>query len=297
MTLGPDADQTLFKDTLRRYLSARSPLTRVRETMLSDSPFDSEVWLGLVEMGVPGMAIPEEFGGAGGGFFELGIVAEELGRALAPVPFLSTVVLAAGAISLVGTPEQKKQLLPEIAAGERLATVALTDGNAGPAAVEETGDGFVLNGSKSFVLDGQVADTVIVAAAGPQATVELLIVDADMKGIEWSGLSTMDLTRPQAEVSFDAVRLPETARLGNPGSGRETVTELLDQAATALAFEQVGGAERCLEMSVEYAKDRRQFAFPRQLGLSNTQNLCTAGQRSPSDFIDNFVAGRVRTIG
>jgi alkylation response protein AidB-like acyl-CoA dehydrogenase len=199
---------------------------------------------------------------------ELGIVLEEMGRALTPAPFLSSVVLGANTILLAGSEEQKRDLLPELAAGARRMAVAFVepDGSWDPGPVTTTvtdaGSEMVISGSKSFVVDGHTADILIVSARNEAGGIDLCLVDSSSPGVAASRLETMDMTRKQAEISFTEVRVPAAARIGDSGSGPETIARLYDLAAVALAFEQVGAAQRCLEMSVAYAKERYQFGRP-----------------------------------
>jgi alkylation response protein AidB-like acyl-CoA dehydrogenase len=214
------------------------------------------------------MAIPEDYGGAGFGMLEVGMVLEEMGRALTPAPFLSSVVLGANAVLIGGTDQQKHRLLPGVASGERRLALATVDIDAGwdpdPAATiaATTATGWELNGAKSHVVDGLTADTLIVAAGVDSEQIDLFVVDAETEGVSRSPLATMDLTRKQASIEFTNVHLGPEARLGASGSGSATLAALFDLAAVALAFDQLGGAQRCLEMSVDYAKERYQFGRP-----------------------------------
>jgi alkylation response protein AidB-like acyl-CoA dehydrogenase len=220
----------------------------------------------MAQMGWQAMAIPEEYGGAGYSFFELGIILEEMGRAVTPGPFFSSVVLGGYAVMLGAGDEQKAALLPGIASGERKVALALIDtGGWAPDEVHmeavSAPDGWTLTGSKSYVLDGHTADTLLVAAR-TDAGVDLFVVAADAPGVAVERLETMDMTRKQAAVTFDGVAVQTANRLGRAGSGRTTLERLADVAAAALAFEQLGGAQKCLEMSVDYAKSRMQFGRP-----------------------------------
>jgi alkylation response protein AidB-like acyl-CoA dehydrogenase len=236
--------------------------------MESESGHDDAIWTEMAQLGWLSMHIPEEYGGAGFSFLELGVVLEEMGRAVTPGPFFSTAVLGAGALLLGGTEAQKKELLPGIASGETIATLAIVeasgrwDADGVQLAAKQDGETVTLSGTKSFVLDGHVADLLIVAARDGSGLVDLYAVDAGLPGIERRRLETMDMTRKQAEIVFDDVRIPADARLGEAGTGAATLTKLYDYAAAALAFEQVGGAQQCLDMSVEYAKVRIQFGRP-----------------------------------
>ena len=268
MNFALNDEQEMLRDSVRSFLFDKVPLTRVRELMETDAGFDPEVWSEMALMGWQAMAVPEAYGGAGYSSFELGIILEEMGRMLTPAPFLSSVVLAANTILLAGTESQRQELLPGIATGERRGAVAIVepagrwdaDGIQMDAAAD--GDSIVLSGTKSYVVDGHTADTLLVAARSAAGAVDFYIVPADSPGVTATRLETMDMTRKQAEVVFADVRLPATARLGDAGSGAETIGRLYDIAVSALAFEQVGGAQACMEMSVEYAKVRMQFGRP-----------------------------------
>jgi alkylation response protein AidB-like acyl-CoA dehydrogenase len=261
-------EQDMLRDSVRSYLADKVPMSRVRELMESDPGYDPEVWAEMAAMGWQGMAIPEAYGGSGYSYLELGILLEEMGRALTPVPFFSSVVLGAGIVLLAGSDEQKAMILPGVVSGERLMALAAIEpdapGNpATPATVARSQDDTVrIDGTKAFVVDGHIADTLVVSARNDEGGADLYVVDANTEGVVRRIVETMDMTRKQAEVTFTGVTVPVSARLGDPGSGVVTLERLADLAATALAFEQVGGGQRCLEMSVEYAKERRQFGRP-----------------------------------
>jgi alkylation response protein AidB-like acyl-CoA dehydrogenase len=258
-------EEQMLRDSVRSFLEARAPLSRVRTIMETETGHDAELWAEIAGLGWPGLAIAEEHGGAGYTMRELGIVMEELGRSLLPAPFLSSVVLGAGAVGIAGSEEQRAQLLPGVASGERIVAVATVEQGRGwgvsdiATTVREEDGSLVIDGVKSYVVDGHIADTLLVSARTESGDVDLLIVDAGGEGVTVRRLETMDMTRKQAEVSLDSVQVPESARLGEPGSAVATLEALYDLAAVALAYEQVGGAQRCLEMSVGYAKDREQF--------------------------------------
>ena len=266
MTFTITDEQAMLRDSVRSYLADKVPLERVRELMESDAGFDPSQWNEMAQMGWQAMAIPEEYGGAGYSFFELGILLEEMGRAVTPTPFFATVVLGVSAILIGGTEEQKRELLPAMASGERRATLALVDA-AGWSPADVTmeavadGHGWTLSGTKSYVLDGHTADTLVVAARTANG-IDLFVVPADAPGVSSARVETMDMTRKQATVVFDDVAVGAGARLGDAGSGAATLEEVLNLAVAGLAFEQLGGAQRCLEMSVDYAKERMQFGRP-----------------------------------
>lgn len=265
-------EQQMLRDTARRFLEDKVPSTTVRRLMETDEGFAPDLWAAVAEMGWQAMAIPEAYGGAGFSPLELGILMEEMGRALFPSPFLSSIVLGADLILTAGTEEQKQSLLPALAAGDRRAAFAHVeesgrwdaDGIALP--LVRDGQEIILNGTKEFVLDGHTADLLIVAAREPNTSgpegVSLVLVDGDAPGVARKRVETMDMTRKQAQVVFTGVRVPAGAVLGAPGAGWPAIEQTLRRAVVALAFEQVGGAQKCLEMSTEYAKVRIQFGRP-----------------------------------
>lgn len=263
-------EQEQLRDAVRKFLEAKSPEIEVRRLMETAEGYDPAVWAQMAnELGLQGLAIPEEYGGQGFGFVELGIVLEEMGRALLCAPFFSTAVLAANAILEIGSDADKAELLPSIAGGERIATVAFTepDGKWDPAliglAATETGGAFALSGTKSFVLDGHIASTIVVIArtAGTEGVDGLtaFVVDGDAPGLTRTPLATMDQTRKLARLEFASV--PATV-LGSVGGAAEGWQRTLDLAAVALTNEMVGGAQFVLDMAVEYAKVRIQFGRP-----------------------------------
>ncbi len=261
-------EQEELRATARRFLEQKAPSAVVRRIMESDEGFDRSLWDENAALGWQAMAIPERYGGAGFGFIELVVLLQEMGRALYPSPFLSSVILGAYTLLESGDEEHKEKLLPGIASGEHRVALAITE-QAGRwddqgielEALPDSGD-WVLRGTKSFVVDGHTADTLIVAArtsSGPGG-VSLFVVSGE--DATRRALDTMDTTRKLAEVTFDSLRLPGDALLGVEGGGWPVLTRVLDLASVALAAEAVGGAERCLEMSVEYAKTRVQFGRP-----------------------------------
>jgi alkylation response protein AidB-like acyl-CoA dehydrogenase len=258
-------EQEELRKTMRQFLDAKSPETEVRRLMETESGYDPAVWNQMgAELGLQGLIIPEEFGGSGYGYVELGVVLEEMGRALLCAPFFSTVALAANTLMQSGDDAAKKAHLPGIADGSTIATVAFTEpsGKWDEAGITlpatKSGDGWTLTGTKSFVLDGHIASLIIVAAR-TAAGVSLFTVAADAPGLTRTALSTMDQTRKQAKLEF--ANTPATL-LGVDGQGWSVLSTVLDLAAVALSAEQVGGAQKVLDMAVEYAKVRVQFGRP-----------------------------------
>jgi alkylation response protein AidB-like acyl-CoA dehydrogenase len=260
-------EQKQLRDGARRFLSEKCPPKAVRAVLDCNASHDRELWKGLAEMGFLGVAIPEEYGGAGAGHLELCVIAEEIGRALAPVPFSSTVYLAAEAILLAGSDAQKSKWLPAIASGNAIGTLALFEGsgNPSPQAIKLSAAKGVLDGVKKPVPDGAIADFAIVAArtasTGRETDISLFLVDLTSEGVEKKPLTNLDPSRGQAEITF---RNCKAEPLGAANEGWSILSRVLDRAAVLLAFEQVGGADRALEMGRDYALDR--IAFGRPIG-------------------------------
>src|SRR6478735_2827499 len=238
-------EQKQLRDEARKFLAEKCPPKAVRTVLDGKQPYDRELWKGLAEMGFLGVAIPEAFGGAGAGHLELCVIAEEMGRAIAPVPFSSTVYLAAEALLIAGSEAQKQKWLPKIAAGEAIGTLALFEGtgNPSPKAIRCAASGGALNGVKKPVADGAIADFAVVAArtgsSGRDSDISLFLVDLKVGGVEVKELTNVDLTRGQAQLTF---RNCKAEPLGAAGEGWAVLTQVLDRAAVLLAFEQVGGA-------------------------------------------------------
>jgi alkylation response protein AidB-like acyl-CoA dehydrogenase len=258
-------EQEELRKSVRRFLEDKSPEAEVRRLMETTEGYDEAVWSQMAQqLGLQGLAIPEEFGGSGYTYVELIVVLEEMGRALLCAPYFSSVALAANALLASGDDAAKKDYLPGIASGDTIATLALTEpagrwDEAGVSmAASGSGGGWALDGTKSFVLDGHTAD-LILTAARTGAGVSLFAVAGDAPGLTRTPLATMDQTRKQAKLEFSGT----PARLiGGDGAAWAALSKTLDLAAVALAAEQVGGAQKVLEMSVEYAKVRVQFGRP-----------------------------------
>jgi alkylation response protein AidB-like acyl-CoA dehydrogenase len=257
-------EQDQLRQFVRSFLEDKSSEEAVREQMETDQGYDAAVWSQMAEqMGLQSLVIPEAHGGQGYSFVELGIVLEEMGRALLCAPFFSG-VLATAAIMNSGDDGAMSAHLPGIASGETIATLAFTEesGKWDEAGITmeaaASGDGHTLSGVKSFVIDGHTANLIIVAAR-TGAGVSLFAVNGDASGLTREALSTMDQTRKQAKLTFD--NTPATL-IGTDGGGWDTMNTVLDLGAVALAAEQVGGAQFVLEMAVQYAKDRVQFGRP-----------------------------------
>lgn len=255
-------DQKMLKDQAARFLADKCPLGTARKALEDDAPYDRALWTQIGEMGWLGTAIPEEFGGLGLGYLELCVLAEELGRALAPVPFASTVYLAAEALLMAGTAAQKKEWLPKIAAGEVIGCFAVSEGPgaARPDTIEASVRDGRLTGRKIPVADGVAADLAVVLAKSAEGDGgSLYLVGLGQKGVKRSLVDTVDPTRQQAVIEFAKA---DATLLGQEGAGFGTMARVFDRAAVLLAFEQVGGADACLEMARTYALERHAFGRP-----------------------------------
>jgi alkylation response protein AidB-like acyl-CoA dehydrogenase len=258
-------EQEELRRITRQFLESKSPETEVRRLMDTTEGYDPAVWSQMADqLGLQSLTIPEEFGGSGFTYVELLVVLEEMGAALLCAPFFSSVALGANALLTSGDDEAKKSYLPGIASGETIATLAITEDNGKwdfggiECKASKAGDGWVLDGHKMFVIDGHVANRIIVAARTP-AGVSLFAVQDDAAGLTRTPLPTMDQTRKQARLEFSGT--PATL-IGTDGGAEPGLTKTLDLAAVALAAEQVGGAQHVLDASVEYAKTRIQFGRP-----------------------------------
>jgi acyl-CoA dehydrogenase len=259
-------DQKMLQEQVRRFLTDKCPPKVVRRVLQSDETHAEDVWRGLVEMGLTGAAIPEEFGGLGLGALELCVVAEELGRACAPVPFSSSVYLATEVIKKAGSTAQKKKYLPKLASGEAIGTIATSEGPtaASPRTIRARLSKGVLNGSKNPVADGEAATLAIVlvnTGGEGERALSLALVDLTAKGVKRSRVHTIDPTRKHAQIDFDDA---SAELLGGEGEGWKLLQEIYDGAAVLFAFEQIGGSEAALIMARDYALQR--YAFGRQIG-------------------------------
>jgi alkylation response protein AidB-like acyl-CoA dehydrogenase len=258
-------EQHEFRRSVRRFLAEKSPECEVRRLMETADGYDPDVWAQMSgQLGLQAIAIPEEYGGAGFSYVELGLVFEEMGAALLCAPYFATVALAANALLASGDEQAKKAFLPGIASGETIATLAITEANgrwdlAGTElTASKTSDGWVLRGGKDYVIDGALADLVLTVGRTP-AGLSLFAVRGDAPGLDRTPLSTLDQTRKLARLRFADTPASIIGADGDAGPG---LTRTLDLAVIALAAEQVGGAQRCLDTSVEYAKTRVQFGRP-----------------------------------
>lgn len=269
-------EQLFIRDQARNFLSQESSAEVVRSVLDTDLPFHRGLWQQIVELGWTAMAIPESFGGLGLGYLELCVIAEELGRSLAPVPFSSSVYLATEAIKSWGSAEQQQHYLPRLASGELIGTLASSEG---PGALEINavirGEG--LRGSKLPVPDGDVADFALVVARSEDGIPGLYLVDLAVDGVSRSVLTTMDPSRSQARLDFDGA---PAQRLGEHAiDGLAALDQLFDRAAVLFAFEQIGGAQAALDMGIAYTRER--YAFGRAVA---------SFQAIKHKFADMFVA-------
>ena len=261
------AEQLQLRNEARRYLADKCPTTVPRAVLEGGESYDKALWQGLAEMGFLGAAIPEEYGGLGLGYLELCVIAEELGRAIAPVPVSSSIFLVAEILKAAGTEAQKRSWLPRLASGEVIGTLAAIEGMGGgrPSTIKAQVSGGVLTGDKSPVLDGDIANLAVVLArhapGRDEAGLSLYLVDLSGSGIGRTVLETIDPSRSQASLSFKGAK---AERIGAEGEGWRLYEEALDRAAILTGFEQIGGADRALEMARDYALQR--FAFGRAIG-------------------------------
>ncbi|MFM9999382.1 MAG: acyl-CoA dehydrogenase family protein [Burkholderiaceae bacterium] len=252
------SDQLRLKDEVRKVLAGRSAPAQVRQVLEQGLPLDRGLWSTLGELGFLGAAIPEAHGGTGAGYLELCVLAEEFGRALAPIPFSSSVCLGAELILAAGSPAQKARWLPALASGQSIACLAVAEGpgRLGPQAVSARVAGGTLCGSKWPVLDGGCADVAIVAARA-DACLGLFIVELAGAGVTRMPLESLDPTRGQVRIDFQDAQAELLTADGWP-----VLEAALDRAAVLAAFEQIGGAGRALEMARDYALERHAFGRP-----------------------------------
>ncbi len=255
-------EQKLLRDQARGFLGEHCPMGKVREALEGRGAFDAELWRKVADMGWTAAVIPEAFGGLGLSYVELVVIAEELGRAVAPLPFSSSVYLASEALLMAGSREQQEKWLPKLATGDVIGTFALAEGPGRPTAqgLQSAAAGGVLNGSKAAVADGDIAHIAVVASGcdtGDGASLNL--VDLDQPGVARTPQRTVDFSRGHARLDFNDAA---SEALGAPGAGWAATQKLLNRAAVLFAWEQVGGADAALEMGKEYAMGRYAFGRP-----------------------------------
>jgi alkylation response protein AidB-like acyl-CoA dehydrogenase len=271
MDFGFSEEQEMLRSSARDFLAKEAPMTYVRKMMDDERGYTDELWRKMAELGWMGLVLPEAHGGSGLDFVDMVVVLEEMGRAVLPGPFFSTVILAGIAIVEGGSADQKAKYLPKIADGSLKATLAHLepsgrwDAEGIQLAAKEAGGKWTLDGTKLFVPDANVADLFVVAArtSGKGAEgITLFLVDAKTSGVGVTMLKTMDQTRKLGEVTFKNVTVGTDAVLGKVGGGWGLLERVADRAKVGLAAEMCGGAQKVLEMSVEYAKVREQFGKP-----------------------------------
>ena len=256
-------EQILLKSEVQRLLADRCPRTAVRAALEGTRPFDRDLWLTMGAMGFIGAAIPESYGGAGGGYLELCAIAEELGRALAPTPMAASIYLAAEFLLVAGSEAQKATHLPRLSSGEWVGTFACAEGvgRMTPNTIEATVTSGRLSGRKAPVPAGEVADVAVIAArdAEGNSALSLFLVDLRAAGVSRGVLEVIDPTCAQSWIEFDGV---PCQRLGASAEGGPIMNGVFDRAAVLVAFEQIGGADCALEMARDYALERMAFGRP-----------------------------------
>jgi alkylation response protein AidB-like acyl-CoA dehydrogenase len=273
MDFGFNEEQELLRSTARKFLENECTSEFVRTRMAEGAGVSDEFWGKMAEQGWLGLVYPEEYGGSGLGFVDLTVLMEEMGRAVVPGPYLSTVLLGGLTILEAGSSAQRKDWLPKIAGGQAKSTVAWTepsgrwDAGGITTTAKPAEGGWALTGTKLFVPDAHLADVFVVVARTaeskkPEEGVSLLLVPKGAAGLEVKLLPTMDQTRKLCEVTFDDVRIPADGVLGTPGGGWSPLARVVERATVALCAEMCGGAQRVLDMTVDYAKIRVAFGRP-----------------------------------
>jgi acyl-CoA dehydrogenase len=265
-------EQEILAHTAREFVTGRSPLRRVRELREDQTGFSRELWAVMAELGWLGIVVPEQYGGAGLGWADLAVVMEEAGRGLLPEPLVGSMLLATTAVLLAGSDAQKQAHLPPLVGGERVAALAYQESGSryDPTHVttraERAGSGFAITGEKIQVLDGHVADWLVVSArtageAHEADGVTLFLVPASVPGVVVERQWRID-ARPAAIVRLERVTVPADAVLGVEGQGATTLGRVLDRAAVGLAADMLGGMTAAFEMTLDYLKTRKQFGVP-----------------------------------
>jgi alkylation response protein AidB-like acyl-CoA dehydrogenase len=272
MDLGLNEEQEMLRKSAREFLSKECPKKLVRELDESDTGFSRDLWKKMAELGWIGLPFPEKFGGNGGTLFDLIVLLDEMGYNIVPGPFFSTVVLSGFTLLEAGSDEQKQSYLSKICSGEMVMTFALTelDGTYLPESIETAaknkGNHYVLNGTKLFVPDANIADFMLVAArtkssSNPEEGISIFLVDAKSPGVRVTLLKTLGRDK-LCEVVFEDVKVPEKSLVGKLDSGWPIIKSILRKATVAKCAEMVGGAQASLDMAVNYAKERVQFNRP-----------------------------------
>jgi alkylation response protein AidB-like acyl-CoA dehydrogenase len=262
-------EQEMLKTSVRDFLTTKCPKTYVKQMEADDAGYTKELWKEMAGLGWQGLALPEKYGGSGMKLLDLALLVEEIGRACLPGPFFSTVILGALTLSDFGSEAQKHKYLPGVAAGNSIATFAITEKDARFEAkciqmkAVKTGTGYSLNGTKLFVSDAHIADWMLVAARteegkNPEDGITVFIVDAKTPGISTTLLKTMAHDK-LCEVEFKDVHIPAENIVGEAGKGWAIVTNTVERAAIVKCCDSVGVMQRAFEMTLDYAKDRKQF--------------------------------------
>ena len=271
MDFGFSEEQEMLRQSVREFLAAECEMTYVRQMMEDERGYSEDQWRKMAELGWTGLIVPEQYGGAGLNMVDMVVVLEEMGKVVFPGPFFASAILGGIAIDLGGSEAQKQRWLPGLADGSQRATLAQVeesgrwDADGVQLQAKASGDGFTLSGTKLFVHDAHNADLLVVPVrtGGSGADgITMLVVERKAKGVGVRVLKTMDQTRKLCEVTFDKVAVGKDAVLGAVGKGWSLLDRLVDRAKVALCAEMCGGAQRVLEMSVEYAKVREQFGKP-----------------------------------
>lgn len=274
MNFGFNEEQEMLRNAAREFLEAECPPALVRRMMEHETAHSTDLWKKLTDLGWLGLLVPQEMGGWGGTFLDATVLLEEAGRALLPGPYFATVFLGAAAVLLGGSRKQKKEILAQVARGSLILTLAHLEPSARYDAsgiqlkARRRGTDYVLTGEKIFVLDAGVADWIVVAArttanrADPREGITLFLVEPDTPGLTITKLKTVDMTRRQANLTFDHVPVPATRVLGHVDQGGSILGKVLDLSTAGICVETVGVGQRALELSVAYAKERVQFGKP-----------------------------------
>jgi len=266
-------EQNMLKDSARDFVTESAPIAQLRKLRDEDNPdaFDRSTWKSMVELGWSGIPWPEDFGGLAFGYKGLGVVTEETGRTLTASPLIATVWVGGSLVNLGGREAQKSELLPKVAGGELLLTLALEEGHRHDpygiaTAAKAGGEGFEIDGSKTFVLDGNSADKLIVAARtsgnpGDRDGITLLLVDRQAEGVTVNRTKMAD-SRNVADIDFEGVKVGKDAVLGEVDKGADVLDPALDIARIGLSAEMLGSLQECFERTVQYLKEREQFGVP-----------------------------------
>ena len=273
MALVISQEHDLLRDAAKGFLAEHAPVSALRTLRDSDDPFgyDPALWQRMTEMGWAGILVPEKYGGLDFGIVGAGLLMEEMGRTLSASPFFSTAIMAATLLKEAGREMQKKRLLPQLAAGKAVVALALDEGRShDPGGIKlsakPAGNGFVLNGEKTFVLDGHVADQVIVAArtggkAGTKFGLSLFLIEADRDGLEFRRRTLVD-SRNVADMTFAEVKVDGDQLIGALNEAYEPLEKALDVGRACLSSEMLGTASEAFERTLEYLKERKQFGVP-----------------------------------